>query len=92
VEDGRMNEERLVPAPSDPIAVARAFVADTYTSAGGVLLLRHHRNAFHRYAGDHWPEDDEHRVSSELWQWLEDAKYWKATKDGPELRSFEPTK
>ena len=60
----------IVPTPNDPMAVARQFVAEHYTS-GGDLVLRHHRNTFYRYVGDHWPEDDEHRVSSELWQWLE---------------------
>ena len=89
-----MNDELIVPSPNDPMAVARAFVGETYISPGGVLLLRHHRNTFYRYAGDHWPEDDERRVASELWRWLEDAKYWKAGKKGdpPELVPFEPTK
>jgi hypothetical protein len=80
-----VNPEKIVPSPNDPMAVARAFVGETYVSDGGVLLLRHHRNAFYRYAGDHWPEDDERRVASELWRWLEDAAYWKETKDGPKL-------
>ena len=82
---------RVVAAPTDPMAVARQFVAEEYTGLGGALLLRHHRNTFHRYAGDHWPEDDDHRVSSELWQWLEGAHYLKKS-EPPELVPFEPTK
>ncbi len=55
---------KIVPAPSDPMAVARAVRRARRTpSLGGVLLLRHHRNTFYRYAGDHWPEDDERRVA-----------------------------
>ena len=63
----------IVPAPSDPMAVARQFVAEKYTGSAGDVLLRHHRNTFYRYVGDHWPEDDERRVRSELWRWLETA-------------------
>jgi putative DNA primase/helicase len=89
-----VSDERIVPAPTDPMAVARAFVSQTYIGVGGTLVLRHHRNGFYSYAGDHWPEDDERRVQSELWQWLEDAQYWKTIKKGDpqELVSFEPTK
>jgi integrase len=72
VSEKRGDAERIVPSPNDPMAVARAFVGETYISPGGVLLLRHHRNTFYRYAGDHWPEDDERRVASELWRWLEE--------------------
>ena len=32
----------IVPTPNDPMAVARQFVAEHYTS-GGDLVLRHHR-------------------------------------------------
>ncbi len=87
-----MSDERIVPAPTDPMAVARAFVAENYIGIGGTLLLRHHRNGFYRYADDHWPEDDERRVSSELWQWLEGAQYEKAAKEELVLVPFEPTK
>lgn len=84
----------IVPPPTDPMAVARQFVAENYTGAGGALLLRHHRNGFYRYIGDHYPEDDHRRVQSELWHWLESAHYWKtAKKDAlPELVAFEPNK
>ncbi len=76
------------------MAVARAFVAENYIGIGGTVLLRHHRNTFYRYVGDHFPEDDERRVQSELWRWLEGAQYWKTIKKGDpqELVPFEPTK
>jgi putative DNA primase/helicase len=81
------NEPRLVPPPTDPMAVARQFVAERYTD-GEALLLRHHRNTFYRYVGDHYPEDDERRVRSELWHWLETAQYAK----GEALVPFEPNR
>ena len=64
----------VVPSPNDPMAVARGSSPRT-TRSTAATLLRHHRNTFHRYVGDHWPEDDERRVRSELWQWLETAYY-----------------
>ncbi len=92
VREIEVTEKRIVPPPSDPMAVARAFAAENYLGIGGTLLLRHHRNRFHRYTGDHWPEDDERRVSSELWQWLEDAVFEKVVKDELTLFPFEPTR
>jgi putative DNA primase/helicase len=84
--------ERVVPPPSHPIAVARLFVAERYTDIGGVISLRHHRGAFHRFVGDHWPEDDERRVSSELWRWLEHALYEKEVRGELMLVPFQPTR
>jgi putative DNA primase/helicase len=83
---------RVVAAPTDPMAVARQFVAEEYTGLGGALLLRHHRNTFHRYLGDHWPADDEERVKSELWQWLEHAAYEKVLKDKTVPAAWEPNR
>ena len=88
-DDGDVTEERLVPAPDDPMAVARAFLADRYTRAGD-LLLRHHRGGFHRWTGSCWPEDEEARVTSELYHWLEPAVYIKETKLDPEYVPFKP--
>jgi putative DNA primase/helicase len=86
-------ENAVVPSPNDPMAVARKFVVERHTGEGGELLLRHHRNSFHRYVGDHYPEDDERRVQSDLWHWLESAAYWKVGKDGSsELVPFQPNK
>jgi putative DNA primase/helicase len=84
--------ERIVPPPTDPMAVARVFVADNYIGLGGALLLRHHRNTFYRYAEDHWPEDDDRRVRSELWTWLEDAVYEKVVNEELVLVPFAPTR
>ena len=81
---------RIVPPPDDPMAVARAYIADRY----GELLLRHHRGVFYQWDGTCWPDVDDGRVRSDLSLWLEDATYWKpTTKDGsPELVRFKPTR
>jgi putative DNA primase/helicase len=82
----------LIPAPSDPLAVARVFVGERYLDGSERLLLRNHRNTFYRYVGDHWPEDDERRVESELWHWLEDKDYVKITERTTRVVNFEPTR
>ena len=84
-------EPRIVATPADPMAVARQFVTERYLGTGGVSLLRHHRGDFYRYAEDHWPADDERRVRSELYRWLEPACFWKPRNGGdPELVPFRP--
>jgi putative DNA primase/helicase len=87
-----VSDDRIVAPPANPMAVARQFIAEMYQDAQGPPLLRHHRNGFYRYVGDHWPEDDERRVQSELWHWLESAFYEREIKDGIELVRFEPTR
>jgi putative DNA primase/helicase len=84
--------ERVVPPPKDPMAVARTFVQGRYTEIGGATALRHHRGSFYRYAENHWPEDDDRRVSSELWRWLENAFYEKNVRGELVLVPFEPTR
>jgi putative DNA primase/helicase len=74
------------------MAVARQFVAEHYLEIGGVIALRHHRGAFHRFVGDHWPEDDEQRLSSELWCWLEHAVYEKVVRGELTILPFQPTR
>jgi putative DNA primase/helicase len=83
--------ELIVPAPTNPMAVARMFLDERYT-ADEHRLIRHHRSTFWTYDGTSWPEFDERRLSSDLYRWLEPAKYWKKTSKGDELVPFEPTK
>jgi putative DNA primase/helicase len=75
----------VVPSPEDPMAVARVFLQERYAQ-GEELLLRHHRGGFHRWIGTCWPEDEDRRVKSELYQWLEPALYHK----GDDLEPFRP--
>jgi putative DNA primase/helicase len=85
-------EELIVPAPTNPMAVARTFLDQRYT-AGEHRLIRHHRSTFWTYDGTSWPEFDEHRLASDLYQWLEPAKYWKKNGQGDmTLEDFAPTK
>ena len=51
----------VVEAPTNPMAVARQFLAARY-SRDGVDLLRHHRGDFHAWDGRCWPEVEERTV------------------------------
>jgi putative DNA primase/helicase len=86
-EDGGL----IVPPPSDPLAVARQFVDEHHRRELDATFASH-RDLFYRWADTHWVEMEARDVRSALYGWLEDAQYWKKTKDGPELAKFEPTK
>jgi putative DNA primase/helicase len=77
----------VVPAPSNPMGVARLFVETHYRDERAPRLL-HHRGLFYAWAGSHWPEGEARAVRSELYQWLERANYWK----GNGLAPFDPTR
>ncbi len=85
-------ETLTVPAPSNPYAVGKMFLEHHYPDDVVESLVRHHRNTFHRYDGTSWPEFDERRLESDLYRWLDGAKYWKKVKDDVELVDFEPTR
>jgi putative DNA primase/helicase len=86
-----MSDELIVPAPGNPMAVARMFFADYYTGAEGEALLRHHRGDFYAWSGTCWPPAEDDRIKADLYRWLEPAVYWK-TKNDDELVPFEPTR
>jgi len=87
----QVGDELIVPAPTNPMAVARMFLELHYTDQNDHTLIRHHRNTFWTYDGASWPELDERRLSSDLYRWLEPAKYWKKTAKSEELEDFAPT-
>jgi putative DNA primase/helicase len=62
---------RLVPPPTNPMAVARAFVREHHTSDGGTATIRHHRGDFYMWDGTCWPEAEEWTVRAQLYRWLE---------------------
>jgi putative DNA primase/helicase len=93
LEGAPTDDVRIVPSPTNPVGVARAFVDQHYHHDEAVRLV-HHRGLFYSWAGSHWPEAERRAVRSDLYRWLEPALYWKAataTKP-PELVAFEPTR
>jgi len=77
----------LVPAPANPMAVARQLVADRFT-ADGLTVVRAWRNAFHTWDGRCWPERDEREIRAIVYRYLENAIY-----EAPSgTRPWEPTR
>lgn len=87
-EGGRV----VVPSPKQPMGVARRLVNDVYTGPEGHALLHDFRGDFYRYDSTCWPEIRESVVRAAAYRYLEDAFYLKATKDGIEFESWNPTR
>jgi putative DNA primase/helicase len=85
----REEADLIVPAPTEPVAVARRFVEDRYHDERGCRLIHHH-GLFYAWTGTHWPEGEGRAVRSDLYRWLEDAMYRKD--NGAGLVPFQPTK
>jgi putative DNA primase/helicase len=83
---------RIVPAPSDPMAVARMFITEHYTHADGTSLIRHHRGDPYCWSGTAWPEAEERRIRSDLYCWLESAFYDNPKSKSPVPEPFEPNR
>lgn len=81
-----------LPAPGDPMGVARVLIRDQQTDAGD-LTLRHWRNNWMEWQETHWTEAEDKAIRSWLYQRLEDAKYWHvlpATKTREEISELKP--
>ena len=70
------SDPTIVPPPSNPMGVARAWLEARYGVAGG-WAIAHHRNTFYIYEDTSWPELEDRRLESELYDFLEDAVYVK---------------
>jgi len=90
-ESMREDGELVVPAPSKPLAIARQFLEQHHADVRHETLV-YHRGDFFDWVGTHWLERDDDGVEAALYRWLENASYWKETKDGPELVAFDPGK
>lgn len=64
----------LLPPPTSPMAVARAFVEDRCTHKDG-LTLGHWRGTFWQWKTSHWVEVEDRTVRSQLYGFTENATY-----------------
>ncbi|MGP4083310.1 DNA primase family protein [Streptomyces sp. KR55] len=81
-----------LPAPSNPMAVARRLLPDWQTPDGH-LLCRRWRGSWMRWTGTSWRELDEQQMRAAMYKRLEHATYSTPGKDGqPETRDWAPTK
>lgn len=81
-----------LPAPSNPLAVARRLLPDWQTEDGR-LVCRRWRGSWMHWTGSRWREMDEQQMRARMYTRLEHAVYSAPGKDGqPELRDWAPTK
>jgi len=80
-----------IPAPTNPMGVARRLARDLYTDDNR-LQLRTHRGDFYRYDGTCWPEAEARGVRGAIYEYLDQAVYEKATKAVIEIVPWEPTR
>jgi putative DNA primase/helicase len=64
----------LLPAPSEPVAVARQFV-DKHFRPDGVLTLHHWRSGWWIWRTTHWTEADDRTIRARLYSFTEHAVY-----------------
>ncbi|MGW2281989.1 DNA primase family protein [Streptomyces sp. NPDC001770] len=87
-----MSDLEELPAPTNPMAVARRVIPDWQTP-NGRLLCRRWRGSWMRWTGTCWREMDEQQMRAGLYKRLEYATYTTPGKDGqPEIRDWAPTK
>jgi putative DNA primase/helicase len=65
----------VLPAPSNPMAVARVLLTQAYDATTGVLTLRHWRGSWMRWHGPSWTEVEERTVRAEVYHQVEHALY-----------------
>lgn len=85
----------LMPAPNEPMAVARVLIVD-YT-IGDCLTLRHWRGEWLRWQGSHWANDEDAARRAWLYRRLDKATYKHFTKDSKgnvteEIRAWQPNR
>jgi putative DNA primase/helicase len=88
-----MTPAEELPAPSNPMAVARRVLPD-WQDPDGRLLRRRWRGSWMRWTGTSWRELDEQQMRAFLYKRLEHATYQGGIdKHGqPEVRDWAPTK
>ncbi|MFI1095004.1 phage/plasmid primase, P4 family [Streptomyces sp. NPDC020917] len=72
-QDGQESAAEVVPAPTNPMAVARHLTPQW--SRDDILTLRHWRGTWMAWAGSHWVELDDQQIRTSLYRHLEHATY-----------------
>lgn len=80
---------RIVPAPSNPMGVARELVKALYTTTDEILTLRSHGGDFYRWNGMCWPDVDQRDVRAAAYSLLERANYFD---DEGDEKPFRPSR
>src|SRR5688572_28548671 len=62
------------PTPKEPTAVARRFVANSFSYCE-VPTLRHWRGGFYQWQRSHWRKVEDRKISAHIYDELEHAKF-----------------
>jgi putative DNA primase/helicase len=81
---------RVVRSPGDPYPNAKLFIDERYNHAERARLLAH-GGAFYTWAQTHWAEVEDAALRGELYEYFNDAAYWKVGVP-PTLEPFQPTR
>jgi len=90
-DDGQL-EADVLPAPGDPMGVARILIQD-HQDDNGELTLRHWRGGPMQWLGTHWAEIEDKAIKAWVYSRLENAQYWHlqpATTTREEIRELKP--
>jgi putative DNA primase/helicase len=79
-DGGTGSVEKILPSPSNPMAVARELLPEW--TRGQNLTLRHWRGSWMRWMGPHWAEIDADAMRADLYPRLEHATYEYLDKKG----------
>lgn len=87
-----MRDPGQIPAPTNPMAVARRL-SPRWQTEDGVLTLRHWRATWMQWERSYWRELDDQEVRADLYKLLEHAEYCAGLdKDGNEvIKPWAPT-
>jgi putative DNA primase/helicase len=92
VADRQIQDKRLLPAPGQPMPVAREFAAARFAHPDGQLLLRHWRGDWWLWRDSHWQAVENGAVREAAYRFTEHAHYEKPGANGPELVACGPNK
>ncbi|WP_236067401.1 DNA primase family protein [Streptomyces brasiliscabiei] len=88
-----MTDDRMMPPPTNPMAVARELAPAWHHDATNLLTRRYWRGTWMRWEGSYWREMDDQEVRASLYKKLEHALYTHITPKGEEkVCNWAPTK
>jgi putative DNA primase/helicase len=83
-----INLSAKLPAPGDPMGVARVLIQDHQVN--NELTLRHWRGSWMQWLATHWNKAEDQAIKSWLYARLERAQYWDAKAE--ELKPWSPNR